>query len=616
MQASSLPITRLVNVSVNLAPNAAQIQNISTLLVLGSSNIIDMTERYRSYLTLSSVAADFGTSAAEYLAAAEWFSQAPQPTQLLIGRWAQTATAAVLKGASLSGLNAGSGGVLATWTAITAGSCATVIDGVPIALSGLNFSAATAITGVAGIIQTALRAQATAFGMVAAASLIVVWNSAFNRFEVQSGTTGTSSTIQFMMSPTASGFASFSANPANLDTITLNGTAVTFVTGAPVGNQVQIGGTLTITLASLLAFLKASVDAQLVKFDYYVTGNYLYLEAIATGTGGNALTVAKSSTAITLSGATLSGAGTVDISATLGLNAATSGSYVSQGAASETALAATTAFDNQYGQTWYGLFIPGASDADHQAVASFIEGTTNKHTYWVGTNEAGVLTSTSTTDIAYLLSIMNLNRTIVHYSSTNVNAVASLAAKSLTINYNGNNTVIDDMYKQEPGIIAETINATQVTALEAKNCNVFLQYNNNTAIIEPGNNVSGVPIDIITGTDWLALTIQTAVYNLLYLTATKIPQTDAGNHTILTTIESVLSQAVTNGLLAPGVWTTGGFGAINQGDFLPKGFYVYAPPVASQLTADRSARKSVLFQIAAKLAGAIRTVSVMINVNR
>jgi hypothetical protein len=114
----------------------------------------------------------------------------------------------------------------------------------------------------------------------------------------------------------------------------------------------------------------------------------------------------------------------------------------------------------------------------------------------------------------------------------------------------------------------------------------------------------------------LALEIQTQVYNLLYLSSTKIPQTDAGNHIILTTIESVLSQAAINGLLAPGTWNAGGFGTISQGDFLPKGFYVYAPPIASQNVSDRSARKSVTFQIAAKLAGAIRTVSVIINVNR
>ena len=82
------------------------------------------------------------------------------------------------------------------------------------------------------------------------------------------------------------------------------------------------------------------------------------------------------------------------------------------------------------------------------------------------------------------------------------------------------------------------------------------------------------------------------------------------------TVEAVCSQAVTNGLLAPGVWTSGGFGSLSMGDFLPKGFYVYAPPIASQNSADRAARKSVPIQVAAKLAGAIHTVNVLINVNQ
>ena len=71
-----------------------------------------------------------------------------------------------------------------------------------------------------------------------------------------------------------------------------------------------------------------------------------------------------------------------------------------------------------------------------------------------------------------------------------------------------------------------------------------------------------------------------------------------------------------NGLLGPGTWTETGFGTLNQGDFMPKGFYVYAPPISSQPTAARAARQSVAFQVAAKLSGAIHTASVLININR
>lgn len=600
----ALSINRLVSVAVNLSPQAAQMQNISTLLILGSSNIIDVTERFRSYTGIDGVAADFGVLAPEYLAALLWFEQAPQPTSLQIGRWAQSAVAAILRGATLSAAQQ----AISVWTAVASGAFEIVVDGIPTSVTGLNFASATNLNGVASTIQTALSALR--------AGSTVVWNSVYNRFEIQSGTTGASSLIGFVNAPTATGSFTFAGQPANLDTITLNGTVVTFVTAAPAAGQVQIGGTLTNTLVNLLTFLQASTDTQLVKFTYYVVGSILYVAAVATGTAGNSLTIAKSSTNITVSGATLTGGTGTDISTMLGATSTSSGAYVSQGLAAESATAAVTLFDQNYGQNWYATTVLGAVNADHLAIAAYLEAATNKHIYGVSTTEAGVISAVSTSDIAYQLQQLAYKRTTVQYSSSNQYAVCSLLGRILTTDYNGNSTVITLMYKQEPGIVAETLNVSQIEALEAKNCNVFVAYNNNTAIIEPGVVASGEFLDVITGTDWLALSVQTSVYNLLYTSTTKIPQTDAGNHLLTTTIEGVLSQAVANGLLAPGIWQTGGFGALAQGDFLPKGFYVYAPPIALQNAADRAARKSVTIQVAAKLAGAIHTVNVIINVNR
>ena len=498
MATSALPINRLVNVAVNLTPNAAQMQNISTLLILGTSSIIDIVERLRSYTSLAAVASDFGTTAPEYLAANLYFQQAPQPSTLQIGRWANAAVAAVLKGATLSTAQQ----LIATWNAVTAGSFRVTIDGTLTTLSTLNFSAQTNLNGVASIIQTAIQ--------VTKPGALCVWNANFNRFEITSGTTGASSTLTFLSA---------------------------------------------------------------------------------------------------------SGSGT-DISGMLGGLATSSGAYLSQGAIAETALASVALFDNSFGMGWYALTILGASDSDHQAVAAYIEGATNKHLYGVSTQEAGVLTSSSTTDIAYLLQQSGYKRSPVQYSSSTPYAVCSLLGRILTVDYAANNTVITLMYKNEPGIVPETLNATQIGALETKNCNVFVAYNNNTAIIEPGICPSGDFLDIITGTDWFALSVQNAVFNLLYTSTTKIPQTDGGTQLITNTIEAVCSQAVRNGLLAPGVWSVSGFGALAQNDFLAKGYYVYATPVALQSLPDRAARKAPTIQVAAKLAGAIHTANILVNVNR
>lgn len=491
---TGLPVSRLINVDIVLSPVAAQFQNLQSLLIVGDSDVIDTAERIRSYGMLDDVAADFGTSAPEYLAADLFFSQKPQPRQLYIGRWAQGATHGRLRGGSATT-------VLATWTAITNGAFKIVVDGnAAVAVSSLNFSSATNLNGVATIINTAL-ASATAGATVS-------WDG--TRFVFKSNSTGASSSVG-------------------------------------------------------------------------------YLQAPASGT---------------------------DIKAMLGGTQA-AGAVQVAGIAAESAVACAAIMDGLQ-TSWYGLMFASTHivDADHLAVAAYIEGSGNAHVYGVTSQDANCLDPASTTDIAYLLKGAGYERTAPQYSSSSPYAVASLLGRALTVDFNQNNSTITLMYKQEPGVTAESLNSTQAAALEAKHCNVFVNYNNATAIIQRGTMASGSYIDEIQGLDWLRNRIQTDVWNLLYTSPTKIPQTDAGMHLIANTIESGCAAGVNNGLLAPGTWNSAGFGQLKQGDFLHKGYYVYCPPISAQAQADREARKSVPFQVAGKLAGAVHDVNITVNVNR
>jgi hypothetical protein len=106
-----------------------------------------------------------------------------------------------------------------------------------------------------------------------------------------------------------------STGPVNGDAVTIGGTVVTFLTPPgswqdepPAGNNVYIGTTNAQTAINLAAFLIGSTDANLIKFKYSLNNVTITLTAAATGTGGNSLTLATSdSTALTLSGADLSG---------------------------------------------------------------------------------------------------------------------------------------------------------------------------------------------------------------------------------------------------------------------------------------------------------------------
>jgi hypothetical protein len=503
---ATLSIDALIQVSVNLSPAAAQAQNTSVELILGNSAVIDTVTRIRYYTTLGAVAADFGTSAPEYLAANLWFAQTPQPTSIAIGRWAQTAT----NGALIAGVLEPAQLLLSYWTALTSASFAVAFDGgsvTQVVMSGTPFAAALSLNGVAAVIQAAIR---TTFSNTATC----VYNANFTRFEIYSATTGSASTVSFLTA----------------------GTTGTDISGPMEG---------------------LSSDAS-------------------------------------------------------------SGAYVAPGLAAESAVSAATLFDNLFGQTWYALTMPTiTSDTDHVAVASYIEGSGNKHIYGVTTSEGAIINNPSdTTNVAYLLKQLKLNRTYTQYSATSPYAITSAFARILTTNYGGNNTVITLMYKQEPLISAENLNATQLATLQGFNANVFAAYNNNTAILESFVSASNLYADVLIGSDNFAIQMQTDLYNLLYLSPTKIPQTDPGTHQITAVIKKDCVQYVNNGFIAPGVWNVGGFGTLKQGDFMPTGFYIFAPSVNVQNPTDRLARKSVPIQVAIKLAGAVQTVNVAVTVNQ
>ena len=402
-----LNVSNVVNVQVVMSPKAAQTRNFGSLLILGDSSVIDMTERLRQYTTLDGIAADFGTSAPEYKAASLYFGQSPQPAICFVGKWNRTASPATLRGAVLSEAEQ----ALTNFTAVTAGGMKITVDGVLKTVASLDLSGETNLNGVAAKLDAEI------------AGASVVWDDYNRRFVIKSDTTGATSTITFATAPDA-------------------------------------------------------------------------------GT---------------------------DISTLFGLKS-TDGGYVSQGAADEpwaTAVQELAGISND----WYGLMAAAStmpSDADVQEAAAFIEGAGVSRIYGVTNQDAGTLDRVTTTDVSSVLKGLGYKRTFTQYCSGNAYAVASIFGRAFTVNFQGSNTVITLKFKQEPGITPELLTESQAAALTAKNCNVFVKYNNDTAILQEGVMANGYFFDEVHGTDWLQNDVQTDIYNLLYTSPTKIPQTDAG----------------------------------------------------------------------------------------
>ncbi|MBK4119147.1 DUF3383 domain-containing protein [Pluralibacter gergoviae] len=283
----------------------------------------------------------------------------------------------------------------------------------------------------------------------------------------------------------------------------------------------------------------------------------------------------------------------------------------------ETALQAVNAA-MQY-TNWYGLALADSGelvDADVISVAAAIEASSLSRILAVTTADPDVLVTGNTDNLGYKLKSAGYGRTFWQYSTSSKYAAISAFGRAFTVNFNGSNTTITLKFKQEPGITYETLTVSQAAAIDAINGNVYVYYANDTAIIQQGVMANGDFFDERHGLDWLQNYVQTNLYNLLYTSTTKIPQTDAGVTRLMTNVEQSLDQAATNGLVAPGVWNGGPIGQLASGDTLTKGYYVYAGPIANQAQADREARKSPVIQAAIKLAGAIHYADVQINVVR
>lgn len=602
----ALPVSRLVRVIINLAPVAAARRSFGVLMIAGDSSVINGLERYRSYDTYEGVTEDFGVDAPESKAAQLYFGQTPKPRSLMIGRWLRTASPAL----NIGGILSASQQAIANWTAISAGSFAITIDGVVKTLTGLDFTAVTNLNGVATVINNALTGGD------------ISWDG--SKFTVESDTSGAG--------VKASGTVEFLSNPSNNDTLTLNGQVITFKTSvSDPTDEVLIGGSKEATAANLQALLNATAISALTVADYSTSGAVLTITYKTVGTGGNAYSLATSvALVLDLSGATLTGgavpssvsyasaAGSgTDISALLRLTSATAISLV-PGYDAETPVECAAELADR-SNAWYGLmFQASVQPTDDQSidVSSFIEALDVSRIYGVTITDTNVLSALVTTDLASRQKDGGYLRSFCQYSE-NAYAIASLFGRAFSVNFNAQNSTITLMFKQEPSVVPEELTSTQANVLKDKRCNVFVEYDNDTAIIQYGVMSGPAYIDEIQNLDWFRDAVQNACYNLLYTSPTKIPQTDAGSNQLVNAINGVCDEAVNNGMVAPGVWTSPvEFGQLKTGQYLKSGYYTYVQPMALQSQADREQRKCPPIQTAIKLAGAIQEMDVAIEVNR
>ena len=193
---------------------------------------------------------------------------------------------------------------------------------------------------------------------------------------------------------------------------------------------------------------------------------------------------------------------------------------------------------------------------------------------------------------------------------------ASYAGRALSTNFSGSLTTSTMHLKVLSGVQPDpTMTQTILNTAVAAGADTYVSLQGVASVFCSGTNTF---FDRVYNLLWFNGALQVAGFNYLAQTNTKIPQTEAGMDGLKGAYRNVCEQAVTNGYLAPGTWTSStlfGVPADLIANVAQRGYYIYSVPLSQQSQTNRAARQASLCQIAAKEAGAIQSSNIIVNIN-
>jgi len=248
--------------------------------------------------------------------------------------------------------------------------------------------------------------------------------------------------------------------------------------------------------------------------------------------------------------------------------------------------------------TWYAVIATTRTKSEVEDIASWVE--SNYKLFGTASADSGVIAST-TTDIAASLNSNNYDRSFCFYhpdadgTAADPWPEAALFGKALPKTPGS----ITWMFKSLSGVSTYNLTTSQESNALGKECNIYEEIGG-ANITREGTVASGEYIDVIRGVDWIQARMTEAVYGLL-VRKDKVPFTDPGIASIKAEIQSVLDQAIANGIIAENT----------DPDTYDGKKYALSVPLASEVSAnDKAQRKLTGITFTATLAGAIHYVEV------
>lgn len=193
----------------------------------------------------------------------------------------------------------------------------------------------------------------------------------------------------------------------------------------------------------------------------------------------------------------------------------------------------------------------------------------------------------------------------------------ALMSRTHVVNFDGENTSMTIQLKDLVGVTPYQYTESQLEAATKIGLDLYVSYKDVPKVRSgAGNDFHDNRYNLIAIKDAL----QTAYFNTLGGTTTKIPQTERGILAIKDDLTQTLKRFVKAGVIGTGLtWNgTDKFGdeATFDRNIKQEGFYILFQKLEDQLQADREARTAPVCQIAFKYAGAIHTGNIIVNIEK
>lgn len=167
--------------------------------------------------------------------------------------------------------------------------------------------------------------------------------------------------------------------------------------------------------------------------------------------------------------------------------------------------------------TWYALLSDARAEVDVKAMAAIIQA--NRRMYFTSSDDAGIISGTSTTDLGSALHDAGYTRTALMYSPTADTEYPEASwVGSQIVEIPGSNTW---EYKKLTGVTLSTLSDSDINVLESKGVNYYIRVKG-APITRKGVSADESWIDEIIFVDWLQARIQEQVFFRL-INKKKIP---------------------------------------------------------------------------------------------